>query len=58
MKPKSVETLAWLLIFSGLLFASLGVFLREASALGWALVAVGAAEAVAGVVLIYLRSRM
>ncbi len=58
MKPKSVEALAWVLIYSGLLLASLGAFLRHDSLVGWALIAVGAMEAVAGAVLIVLRSRM
>jgi hypothetical protein len=58
VKEKSVEKLAWGLIYSGLLFASVGTFLRHSSVLGWALVGVGATEVVAGVVLIVLRSRM
>ncbi len=58
MKTKVIDKLAWVLVFSGLLLASLGVFLRSDSLLGWALIAVGALEAVAGVALIVLRSRM
>ncbi len=58
MKEKSVEKLAWLLIYSGMLLASVGVFLSDSSFLGWALVSVGATEVVSGIVLIYLRSRM
>jgi len=58
MKEKSVEKLAWLLIYSGMLLASVGVFLRDSSAVGWALIGVGATEVVSGIVLIYLRSRM
>ena len=60
MKPKSVEKLTWVLIYGGLLLAALGLFLGEAGhgALGGALIAVGLADAAAGVVLIWHRSRM
>lgn len=58
MKPKSVEKLAWVLIYSGMLLASLGAFLRGSSAIGWALIGVGAVEAAAGAVLIIVRARM
>jgi hypothetical protein len=58
MKEKRVETIAWVLIYSGLLLASLGAFLRHDTGIGWVLVGVGAAEAVAGAVLIVVRARM
>jgi hypothetical protein len=60
MKPKAVQTLAWVLIYSGLLVAALGLFLVDAgSGLGGGvLLAVGLADAAAGVVLIWVRSRM
>jgi hypothetical protein len=59
MRAKTIESLAWALIYSGLLILSLGLFLQRSSALfGWALVAVGAIDALAGVVLVIVRSRM
>jgi hypothetical protein len=56
---RHLETLTWLLIYSGLLIAGLGVFvLRGGEAMfGWALMAVGAADALAGVGLLWHRSR-
>ena len=59
MTAKRAETMAWVLIYSGLLLLVLGLFLRAGSPLaGWALVALGALDAAAGVLLIFLRSRM
>jgi F0F1-type ATP synthase assembly protein I len=59
MKTTTVETLAWVLIYGGLLGASLGLFVqRQHDPIGWTLVVVGALAAVAGVVLIVVRSRM
>ena len=59
MKPSQVETLAWVLIYGGLLVLVLGLsWQRTDDAWGWSLVAVGAAVAAAGVVLIWARSRM
>ena len=59
MKNSTVEALVWVLIYGGLLLLSLGLFVaREQPLLGWLLVLAGGAIAVAGVVLIYLRSRM
>jgi hypothetical protein len=59
MKPKSTEALAWVLIYSGLVIAALGLFLlpRERTA-AIVLMAVGLIDAAAGAVLIWLRSRM
>jgi len=58
MSNAALEKLAWVLIYSGLLFACLGLFLmRRDTLLGGAIVAAGALDAVAGVVLIWLRSR-
>ena len=59
MKPKKIETLVWLLIYSGLLIAALGLFLseREPTA-AMVIMAIGLADVAAGVVLIWLRSRM
>lgn len=59
MKTTTVETLAWVLIYGGLLVASLGLFVqRQHDPLGWGLVVGGALAAAAGVVLIVVRSRM
>ena len=59
MKPKTVEALAWLLIYSGLLLLSLGLFLRRSDDLvGWLLIAAGVADAATGATLIWRRSHM
>lgn len=59
MKTSTVEALAWVLIYGGLLLLSLGLFVvRSDTMLGWLLGLAGGAIAVAGAVLIFLRSRM
>jgi hypothetical protein len=59
MKTSTVEALAWVLIYGGLLLLSLGLFVvRSDTMLGWLLGLAGGAVAVAGAVLIFLRSRM
>jgi hypothetical protein len=59
MKTSTVEALVWVLVYGGALLLVLGLFVaRSDGALGWLLGLAGAAIAVAGVVLIYLRSRM
>ena len=59
MSPKAVEKLVWVLIYGGLLTASLGLFVqRESRALGWTLVVGGAIGAAAGALLVWVRSRM
>ena len=59
MKPSTIEALVWVLVYGGLLLLCLGLFVQRADGpLGWLLVITGAALAAAGVVLIYLRSRM
>ena len=59
MKPSTVETLVWVLVYGGLLLLCLGLFVvRADGTLGWLLVLAGGAMALAGVLLIYLRSRM
>ena len=59
MSNRTLETLTWVLIYSGLLLAALGFFMRRGGSemVGWALVAAGAADTIAGVVLLWLRSR-
>lgn len=59
MKPSTVDAIAWVLIYSGLLLAVLGLFVvRSDPALGLWLLVVGLALALAGVLLIWVRSRM
>lgn len=59
MKPATVERWVWILIYGGLLALVLGLVVeRRDFALGWTLVSGGGAVAVAGVLLIFLRSRM
>lgn len=59
MKTSTVETLTWVLIYGGLLVASLGLFVQRAhDPLGWSLVVLGGLATAAGVVLIVVRSRM
>jgi hypothetical protein len=59
MKPDTVETLAWVLLYGGLLVAVLGLAVQRLDdALGWWLAALGAVAAGVGVALIWVRSRM
>ena len=59
MDTKKIETLIWVLIYGGLLLLSLGLFLPEHRAgLGWTFIVTGVAAAAAGVVLVWVRSRM
>ena len=59
MKTSTVEALVWVLVYGGLLLLCLGLFVaRSDGGLGWLLVLAGGATALAGVALIYLRSRM
>jgi hypothetical protein len=59
MKTSTVETLVWVLVYGGALLLCLGLFVaRRDATLGWLLGLAGAAIALVGVVLIYLRSRM
>ncbi|MDN3922885.1 hypothetical protein [Roseateles violae] len=56
-----IERLVWILIYAGLLAASLGLFLRlgapEGHVLGYVLMVKGGIAAAVGVVLIWIRSR-
>ncbi len=59
MRAKTVEQLAWILIYGGLGGLVVGTFVRDMNPpLGWLMVSVGALVAVAGGLLIYVRSRM
>jgi hypothetical protein len=54
-----LQALIWVLIYGGLLALVLGLSTRRFDGpLGWRLVAAGAVVAAAGVVLIYVRSRL
>jgi F0F1-type ATP synthase assembly protein I len=59
MKEKQLEKWSWILIYGGLLGASLGWFLRANNdAAAWTLICVGAVVAAAGAVMIVVRARM
>lgn len=59
MKPNTVETLIWVLIYGGLLSLCLGFFVtRDDAALGGGLMLAGGVVAGIGVVLIFVRARM
>ena len=52
-----IEKWVWVLIYGGLLLLGLGLFVMRADpALGWALMAAGAAGAVAGGLLVFVRA--
>jgi len=54
-----IETLVWVLVYGGLLVFGLGVALsRGGLDYGWSILVAGLVIAVAGAVLIYVRSRM
>jgi len=59
MRNTTLEKLAWVLIYGGLLALCLGVFvLREgAQALGWTLVAGGSVLALLGILAVWWRAR-
>lgn len=59
MKPSTLETWIWVLIYGGLLAVCLGIFVsRQNDVLGASVGVVGGVLAVIGFVLIYVRSRM
>jgi hypothetical protein len=59
MKANTVEKLVWVLVYGGLLVLSLGVFVtRRTDVLGAVLTVLGAVAALAGVALVWVRSRM
>ena len=54
-----LDTLIWVLIFGGLLTLALGLATQDAHlATGWSLTGIGSLAAAAGVVLIWVRSRL
>jgi len=59
MKSATVQALAWVLIYGGLLGAGLGLSLQRTLAVpGWALMVAGGVVVLVGVSLVYVRSRM
>ena len=54
-----IERLIWMLIYGGLFTAVIGLATRsEDGAIGWSLIVIGGCVAAAGVVLIWVRSRL
>ena len=59
MKTAMLEAWAWVLIYGGLLLAGLALFVaRNDAELGWTVASTGGGLIGAGLLLIYLRSRM
>jgi len=59
MNIQRVDSWVWWLIYGGMGLLGLGLSVQRTSApLGWAMVALGGVGSVAGVVLIWVRSRM
>ena len=63
MNKQQVGKLVWVLIYGGLLTVCVSVFVlraagEEAGALGWLMLAAGAAATVAGAALVVVRARM
>jgi len=59
MTTPKLEKLTWILIFGGLIVLTLGLFVeRQDDAFGWSLVVIGSLVAAAGVVLVWVRSRI
>ena len=56
---RRVELATWALVYGGMGLAAIGFALqRERAEFGWAFVVIGACAVLAGIVLIWLRSRM
>jgi hypothetical protein len=59
ISTKRIELLTWLLIYGGLFAITLGATLRrEGAVLGWSVIVAGAVATAAGLVLIWVRSRL
>ncbi|MDO9316206.1 MAG: hypothetical protein Q7T97_16855 [Burkholderiaceae bacterium] len=59
MKASTLEKITWPLLYGGILVLLLGISTLSAdAALGWPIVIAGGVLAVAGVLAIYLRSRI
>ena len=58
MRNATLEKWIWVLIYAGLLTASLGVFVHDhAPAFGWVLMLSGGVSVAIGAVLIFVRAR-
>ena len=58
MSPSTLEKLVWVLIYGGIVLASLGYFVqRQDDAVGWTMIVLGGMATVAGAVLVWVRSR-
>ncbi len=54
-----LEAMIWVLIYGGLILASIGIALRRrGEAYGWGLMGVGGVGVLLGVLLVWLRSRL
>ena len=59
MRPQTVQTLAWVLIYSGLLLAALGWFVQDGGAAwGHVVWVLGLVDAAVGVGFIWWRSKL
>ena len=59
MKTKQIDKLIWALIFAGIVVVGLGLSVQQTDeSLGWIFVVVGGLLLLAGVVLVWVRSRM
>ena len=59
MTSRRIDTWVWALIYLGMILIGLGLsLLRGDASLGWIIASIGAALVVAGIVLIWMRSRM
>jgi len=59
MKPSTIDTLIWVLVYGGLLGVGLGLSIgRSDETLGWTVVTGGGVTAAVGALLVYVRSRM
>jgi hypothetical protein len=59
MTAAKLDVWIWVLLYGGLALLGLGVAVqRDAAALGWGMVGVGALVAAAGVLLIVVRARL
>ena len=59
LRPARLEALIWALIYGGLIVAAVGIALeRNGAAYGRGIVAVGALAVAAGIVLVWVRSRL
>ena len=59
MNTRRIDTWVWALIYLGMILLALGLSMRrEGASLGWGIAVLGMAPVAAGVVLIWVRSRL